>query len=294
VASAAQPTFVMHAPEHLQAQAREIDSLTSAGAFDEALLLTGRRDFGPPIHVVLMDENDPVVQELPRWVSGFAVSGRRVVTVIPARVPSYPDRNLTGLMVHEVAHILVGDAARGHRVPRWFNEGIATVAAREWGLEDHARYAAAAAGRRIATVDDLERGFRGSGREARRAYALSAAFIRWLRTEVDPQVTGRILEDVGRGESFENAFFGNTGMNLPAAEERFLGNRWLWATWVPFLTSSAVLWMAITALALVAIIRRTIKNREIRHRWDLEEAAAAPSGVTRLPRGDLEDGEVIN
>jgi hypothetical protein len=83
-------------------------------------------------------------------------------------------------------------------------------------------------------------------------------------------------------------------MNLPAAEERFLGNRWLWATWVPFLTSSAVLWMAITALALVAIIRRTIKNREIRHRWDLEEAAAAPSGVTRLPRGDLEDGEVIN
>jgi hypothetical protein len=292
--SAADPELVVTAPDHLRDSAREIEALVSVGAFDEALLLTGRSSFGEPIRVVLLDESSPAVQELPAWVSGYARADRRLVAIIPSRVPSYPDRNLAALMVHEVAHILVADATGGRPVPRWFNEGIATVAAREWGLEDHARYAAAAAGRRVGTVEELDRGFRGGGSEARRSYALSAAFIRWLRTEVDSDVTARILDRVDRGEPFDAAFLHATGMNLASAESGFLHRRWLWATWVPFLTSAGALWMAITVLALVAIARRTVKNRDLRRRWDAEEADAIRYRVGPTEPGRTAGGDLIN
>ncbi len=44
--------------------------------------------------------------------------------------------------------------------------------------------------------------------------------------------------------------------------------------WLPFLTSSGALWMAVTALALIAILRRRARNKELREAWDEDERDA--------------------
>ena len=41
----------------------------------------------------------------------------------------------------------------------------------------------------------------------------------------------------------------------------------IWTEWLPVLTSSPVLWMVVTGLALLAIVRRQMKNREIERKW---------------------------
>ncbi len=239
--------------------------------FTEVLNLTGRLGFSEPITVVLMPEGSPLAEEMPRWVAGYARGDRRTVVLFPARVPSYPDRNLRTLLRHEVAHVLVWEAAGGRAVPRWLNEGIATVAAREWGLEDRARYAAAVIGSGPRSTRQLDRAFRGSASEARRAYALSAGFVRFLQTEYGVLMPARILDGLAEGLDLERAFLEASGVDLRRAERRFFKDQALWNTWVPFLTSTAALWMAVTILALVAIARRQARNRTMYEMWDEEE-----------------------
>ncbi len=268
--AAPSPEIRVVGPPELERIASQVELLAQED-FTEVLNLTGRLGFSRPITVVLMPEGSPLAEEMPRWVAGYARGDRRTVVLFPARVPSYPDRNLRTLLRHEVAHVLVWEAAGGRAVPRWLNEGIATVAAREWGLEDRARYAVAVIGSGPKSTRQLDRAFRGNAGQVRRAYALSAGFVRFLQTEYGILMPARILDGLAEGLDLERAFLEASGVELRRAERRFFKDQALWNTWVPFLTSSAALWMAVTILALVAIGRRRVRNRAMHEMWDEEE-----------------------
>jgi hypothetical protein len=272
------PDLVVEAPPSLDAVADEVREI-GRGDFSGALHITGLMGFTAPIRVVLAPEESPVARQTPAWISGFADGGSRTIVLFPQRVSRYPDDSLRTLVHHEVTHVLVTEAAGGRPVPRWFNEGVATVAAREWGIEDRARYAAAVVGRGPRTTAALDEGFAEGGRRAIRSYALSGAFVRWLRVEFGEAVPARILELLRRDMSFEEAFVRATGETLAWAEYRFFVREALWHTWVPFLTSSGVLWAAITALALIAIRRRRAKSAAMRDRWQAEEERLAEPDI---------------
>jgi len=276
------PDLRIEAPPALAAVADEVRAI-GGGDFSGALLVTGLMGFSSPMRVVLAPGDSAVAHQTPGWISGFADGDSRTIVLFPDRVSRYPDDNLRTLVHHEVAHLLVSEAARGRPVPRWFNEGVATVAAREWGIEDRARYAAAVVGRGPRTADALDLGFAEGGRRVARSYALSGAFVRWLRLEYGEFVTGRILELLGRDLSFREAFVRATGDTLERAEHRFFVREALWHTWVPFLTSTGVLWAAITALAIVAIRRRRTKSAAMRQRWEVEEELLALRGRPEAP-----------
>ena len=270
IAGAAGPEIKVLAPPELQGVAATVEALAGED-LTSLLVLTGRIGFAGKISVVLMPEDSPLARETPRWVAGYARGDRRAIVLFPARVPSYPDRTMRALLRHELAHVLVWEAAGGRYVPRWLNEGIATVAAREWGIEDRARYAAAVIGSGPRTTRQLDRAFRGSPSEVRRAYALASGFIRFLQSEYGSDVPARILGGLREGRSIDDAFREAAGVDLRTAERRFFVDEARWNTWIPFLTSSAVLWMLVTLLALIAIAKRQAKNRELRRRWDAEE-----------------------
>ncbi len=265
LAAAPAPELLVEAPPELAAVAREVRSFETDD-FSAALLLTGLTGFSTPIRVVLVPETSPLAQDVPKWVSGYARGAESLIVLFPARVRSYPDRNLRALVHHEVAHVLVAQAARGRPVPRWFNEGVATVAAREWGIEDRARFAAKAK-----KTADLDRLFQGSDAEVRRAYALSAAFVRYIQRDSGTLAPASVLRGVGRGLKFNRAFLEATGIPLGRAEHTFFEKDAFWNTWLPFLTSTGALWMAVTLLALVAIQRRRVRSRQMIEKWEEEE-----------------------
>jgi hypothetical protein len=296
------PRLEVEAPPELQQLAEEIGVL-GKGDFSGALALTGRPGFGETITVVLAPEGGSIAERTPSWVSGFAEAGSRTIVLFPGRVARYPDDDLETLLHHELAHILVAEAAAGRPVPRWFNEGVATVAAREWGIEDRARYSLAVIGRGPSTAAELDAAFAQGGRRVARAYALSSAFIRSLRSEYGAQVTARILELLAGGRGFREAFVRATGDTLEVAEHRFFVRQALWHTWIPLLSSSGLLWAGITMLALMAFRRRSQRSREMRERWQAEEAAierlvldSRPpvSPVIEDPGLDGDDEETVN
>lgn len=292
LAAAPAPVLQVEAPAELAATAREVRAFEDDD-FTEALFLTGMTGFASPIHVVLVPESSDLARDTPSWISGYARGGEALIVLFPARVRSYPDRNLRALVHHEVTHVLVSQAARGRDVPRWFNEGVATVAAREWGVEDRARFAMAVLGGKAKTTASLDAAFRGNDAQVRGAYALSSAFVRFIRHDYGALAPAAILRGIAAGLDFEDAFLQTTGVSLPQAEHVFFEEDAFWNTWLPFLTSTGAMWMAVTLLALVAIHRRRERSRKMIEKWEEEEDRHAGIRVRgRVLHGS--DDEIVN
>jgi hypothetical protein len=232
----------------------------------------GLTEAGPPIHVVLASETSNTARDVPEWIAGLALGRTGVVVLFPDRAPVYPHDTLEDVLRHEVAHVLIGRAAGGRPVPRWFHEGVAMAAEQPWGLEDRTRLMyELALGPRTA-VEELDRLFAGSRREQTRAYVLAGAFVRDLLDRAGFTAPAEILRRVARDARFEAAFANVAGVTVFDAEERFWRRQRLWSTWVPLLTSTTAVWMLVTLLALFAIRKRRQKSAALRRRWNEEES----------------------
>lgn len=266
------PRLVVEAPARYEGLARELEALPGE-RLEAVTRLVGLTDPGPPIRVLLAPEGSDLAQ-VPAWVAGYARGNEGMVVLLPARTPSYPDSSFEDLLRHEVAHVLVDRAARGRPLPRWFHEGVAMIAGGSWGLEDRSYVAFALLTESDVSLTELDRRFsRGQG-EVNKAYAVAGDFVRGLFEEHGPEVAADILAGVRHGLTFDEAFAHATGTSLAAAEAAFHRRQSIWYRWVPILTSSVTLWLAITLLALVAIRRRRVRDAAKLKRWEEEERLA--------------------
>ena len=279
IAAREAPELRFEAPPVLAPQVEQLKTIDPASLV-AIMDLLGLDQAGAPITVQLAREGSPAARLPPSWAVAYALGDASLVVLIPSRVPGYPDHTLETVLRHEIAHVLIARAAR-HRqgpstqnrggVPRWFNEGLAIHGARDWGLEDRARLTLATVRRGGIALDDLDQRFQGGQHSAASAYALSAAFVRYLLDQHGPFVASRIFDQLARGQTFDQAFRRAVGHSLLVEERRFWRHLDIWSKWVPLLSSSTTLWMLITLLALWAFKRRRERDAEQLAAWDQEE-----------------------
>jgi hypothetical protein len=113
--------------------------------------------------------------------------------------------------------------------------------------------------------------FVGGQQDQERAYAIAGTLVHELRQQYGATIGARILARVRTGSSFDSAFSAETGVTTETFDARFWESQRIWTTWIPILTSSAVLWPGITILALLAIYVRHRRNREMQKRWEDED-----------------------
>ena len=248
-------------------RAAQIDNL-DPGRLRKAAVLTGQISAGEPIHLVLAPESSEVAKTTPRWIAGFAVGNRDLAILFPARSPGYPDSTFEELVLHEVAHILIFRAAKGHEVPRWFNEGLALFVGGPWRLEDRTRVSWALLRRRRTGLGQLDRYFGIDRSAARHAYALSGAFVQDLIRRHGADSPARILAGIAAGLPFEASFERTVGLSLSEAERSFWSRYTFWYRWLPIITSSATLWLFVTALFLLAARARRKRTSQLLESWE--------------------------
>lgn len=279
-ASAAVPELRYESPPELAPQVDDLRRSFQPSELEPIMELVGLDEPGPPIRVLVVPEGSEPASLLPSWGVAYALGHVGTVVLVPSRIPTYPNDDLPAVLRHEIAHVLIARAA-GHRpVPRWLNEGLSTIAGRRWDLRDSGRLMLAALPREGLSMAEVERGFHGGGWSAQRAYALSTAFVRWLRDQAGAEVGARILKEIAAGRPFPDAVERATGRSLRELETMYWKRLNLWHRWVPFLTSSAFLWILVTGLALMAFYRRRERNEERLEEWEEEEAEME---LRRLP-----------
>lgn len=286
----APPVLVIEAPAELSASRNRLES------FDRASLagivrMVGLDDPGGPIHVILAAEDSAAATLVSASTAGYAVSSEGLVVLFPARSPRYPHDTLEDVLRHEVAHVLIGRAAGGRAVPRWFHEGVAMAAERPWGLEDRSRLILElVAGPRLA-VADIDALFDNDATRPR-AYALSAAMAREIIRAHGRSAPAAILRELRVSATFDEAMVRAVDRPMRDVERDFWDRQRVWTVWVPLLTSPEVLWLAVIVLAAAAVWQRRKAAAAIRRRWEDEEAVDQQADRSPDRINDSPDHEV--
>ena len=268
----------IEAPPELASDRRRLESI-DARQLDRIAQLAGLPDAGAPINVLLAKEDSDFARVVPQWVAGFAEAETAII--FPARSPRYPNGTLEDVLRHEAAHVFIWRASAGHPIPRWFNEGLAMSAERDRGLRDETQFFYQIARGSRTNLTELDRLFSGGENDQTRAYALSGALVHDLLERNGRTAAGAILARVGRGDSFEAAFTAVTGSTPSAADSDFWFRQRIWTSWLPVVTSTTTLWMAVTLLSLLAIYRRWRRNLEIERRWAEQDQGLDEMGDTK-------------
>lgn len=206
----------------------------------------------------------------PPWAAGFAIASWRIGGLRIARADVYPFGDPAAVLAHEVAHFLLHDAG-GDDLPRWFSEGVATRVQRSWGLRDAFVYSSNLMIGPLPSLRQLDRSFSGSARDARLAYAASFDFVDWAAGEYGEDVVRRVLRGA-RTRRFDAAWREATGVSLSESEAGWRRTSLALYRWIPAITGAGGLWLAITALFLVATWGRKRRTRRLYDRWADEES----------------------
>ncbi len=266
----AAPELLLEGPDSLSAAAESVRRVAPARLV-AVMRMVGLEEPGAPIRVLVLPEDSAAASDVPAWVAGYADGDHSLIVLFPERSLAYPDATFDGLVVHEVAHILIRRAAAGRSLPRWFHEGLATAAG-SWGIGDRTRVTVAMLLGSDRSLAALERAFASDdARRTGRAYALSEAFARDVLARERRGAVARILAARAGGMRFEDAFAAGTGASLALAEQAFWARHTRWYRWVPLLASSTVLWTGIVVLAFWARRRRRERADEIQRRWQEQE-----------------------
>jgi tetratricopeptide (TPR) repeat protein len=154
------------------------------------------------------------VTRSPEWASG--VYDGRIKVPMGGDIDSTAD--LRRVLEHELVHAMVASAA-GPTIPAWLNEGLAT--ALEPGGAEWAEAQLQASPARV-QLAQLARGFRGlSSGQARAAYAQSALAVKWLLDQQGAASVVSLLQAVGRGVPFAEAFHQSVSTTLEEFASRF-------------------------------------------------------------------------
>ena len=120
----------------------------------------------------------------PEWGAALAFpDSRRIVMQGSSAGSDAGDPQV--VLRHELAHLALHERL-GDKPPRWFDEGYASLAAREWKREDALAANVALALRGAPTLDELELSFNGGSSAAQSAYALSYRAVADLAS-LDPK-----------------------------------------------------------------------------------------------------------
>jgi hypothetical protein len=156
---------------------------------------------------------------VPEWGSAVAFPEQNRIVMQGRRAGSRAGDPFEVLR-HELAHLALHEHL-GDLAPRWFDEGYASFAAREWSREDALRTNVALVIRGTPTFDELERWFSGGASRAEAAYALSYRAVAEL-AELDPQRGLSVLfSEWRRTGKLDTAIRNAYGLTLAGFETRW-------------------------------------------------------------------------
>jgi hypothetical protein len=182
---------------------------------------------------------------------------------------------------HELAHLALHERL-GDRPPRWFDEGYASVAAREWKRDDVLAANVALALRGAPSLDELERDFEKGPAAAQSAYALSYRAVTELAS-LDPERGLTLLFNYWEnGRNLDSAVRQAFGLTLAGFEHEFQQRtRRRYGALAVF--ADLTLMFLVTSLFLLPFIL----SRRRRDRRRLREMLAADAVAERAERDTI-------
>ncbi len=193
--------------------------------------LSGDLDDHMQIHFVRHAGRVADATGMPQWAAGVANPPRGEIIIAQHRPDGSP-ADLEGLLRHELVHVGLYRATNGTPVPRWFHEGVADSVGDEISLLRAETLASTIFGPGVPSLDEIDDGFRGEGRQVAVSYAASRDFATYLRyRDGDGTDFRQVLSELRMGHGFRAAFIRAYGVGLEELEGEWRGGltgRFMW------------------------------------------------------------------
>ena len=206
---------------------------------------------------------------LPLWSEGAAFPDAGTVVLLSDQ----PSNRQTAALRHELAHLALRWQV-GRRVPLWFEEGYAAVAAQEWDRLDALRLNWQLARGVRMNLDEVDRALRGSRGDAEAGYALAATAVLLLERWGGERGLAPLMANLPQAESFDAALRATYHITEGDFEQRWqrdVASRYGWLSW---LAAMGFFWLAIGAV-LAALLglrrRRDHAKRQLLDELEIEE-----------------------
>ena len=156
---------------------------------------------------------------VPEWGAAVAFPESRRI-VMQGRASGSDAGDPREVFRHELAHLALHEVM-GDAPPRWFDEGYASYAAREWNREDALAANLGLALRGTPTLEELDKQFGGGTLTAQNAYALSYRAIVELVALDTVSGLSRFFEEWKTAGSLDKAMRASYGLTLAGFESRW-------------------------------------------------------------------------
>ena len=180
----------------------------------------------------------------PAWSGALAFPASRTIVL---QLAGDPRRSLR----HELAHLALH--ASVHRIPRWFDEGYAAMAAGEWDRLDVLRVNWALARGGVPSLAQLDAYLRGeSAADAEGAYALATTAVMMLHRIGGDRGLGALIAALADSRDFDGALRASYTVTEGGFEElwqREVRSRY---GWLSLITSVGLFW-TLVALAVSGV-----------------------------------------
>ena len=249
---------------HLQFSYREISSF-----LDDTLTQV------VSVYVVDSDEEfrSMVGGGFPDWGIGCAIPSRNTI-ILKSPLHFRYGRPFSELVAHELAHIFLGNLAKGAALPRWLDEGFAMQQSREWRIGQDVSVARAVLTGSLLRLSEIEsvNAFREA--KAQLAYTESFLAVSYLTYEYGEGAIRELVEHLASGSSMDLAFLNSIGSNYLTFQiefESYIESKY---NWISFFGDTFLLWVGLAFLIVIFYLAKKRRTRKTLKQWELEEQKA--------------------
>lgn len=218
--------------------------------------------------------------KIPDWAVGAAYPElNRIILLSPRALPGH---DITQILAHELAHLVLGRIFQQRRVPVWLNEGLTMHLSWEWGLSRQAAMTRAIIADRLIPLHTLVGNFPRETIAAETAYAESFYFISFLKDTYGRSSVERLIRNLGLGVSLENALLQASGLSMEDLEEEFFHWIKFRFSFLAILTGSGTIWFLAAMLLIMAWMRKKVTTARILAVWEEEEETERSDPSARM------------
>ena len=201
--------------------------------------------------------------DAPEWGVALAFPESRRI-VMQGRTAGSDAGDPEEVLRHELAHLALHERL-GDRPPRWFDEGYASVAAREWRRDDVLAANVALALRGTPSLDQLDESFTQGSIAAQSAYALSYRAVTELASLDPERGLSLFFQYWSRSPSLDAAVRQAFGITLVGFEREFQARtRRRYGALALFADLSLLLFVLSVLLLPFVVLRRVRDRRRLR------------------------------
>ena len=219
----------------------------------------------------------------PDWGIACAILDHNIIVL---KSPLHFNYNtpLSELVTHELAHVFLGNLAKGVTLPRWLDEGFAMHQSKEWRFGQDITVARVVLTGSLLRLSEIEsvNAFREA--KAELAYTESFLAVSYLTAEYGEGTIRELVDYLAFHTSIDLAFLKTIGSNYFTFQLEFDSYIKSKYNWISFFGDTFLLWVGLAFLIVFLYLAKRRHTKKILKEWELEER-----GIKRMPEGDTAD-----